>query len=128
MGSILGFWVGNVDLVPTFGFLGSEQIKILSVFASLSLAITHAITVFAVEERVLLPSADELQEQLDLPGDTDHPARALIARIQFWRRWQSNPILDSVKQIWHTYRTLPEPIWDICKVQAFAWGGWFPML
>jgi solute carrier family 45 protein 1/2/4 len=36
--------------------------------------------------------------------------------------------VNSLKEIWTTYQNLPLPIWHICKVQAFAWGGWFPIL
>lgn len=104
----MGFWIGNVDLVSKFGFLGDSQVKVLSVFASLMLVLAHGITIFSVEERVLLD---------DGRGDE-------IRRMTFIR----NPLVDSLKEIWSTYRTLPLPIWDICKVQAFAWGGWFPIL
>lgn len=105
-GSILGFWIGNVDLTGAFGFLGSSQIKILSVFASTALVAAHTVTIFSVEERVLLDD-----------GRVEEQGLSKLA-----------PLLDDIKQIWSTYRTLPLPIWDICKVQAFAWGGWFPIL
>ncbi|CAD6566115.1 MAG: hypothetical protein CYPHOPRED_000358 [Cyphobasidiales sp. Tagirdzhanova-0007] len=104
-GSILGFWVGNVDLTSSFGFLGSTQIKILSLFAIIAMMATHAVTIFAVEERVLLDDGD--------------------VGTATGRR---NIVVESLKDIWRTFRTLPLPIWDICKIQAFAWGGWFPIL
>jgi solute carrier family 45 protein 1/2/4 len=95
--------------VSKFGFLGDSQVKILSVFASLFLVVSHSITIFSVEERVLL----------DDGRDTD--ARGPMTLT-------NNPLVTSLAEIWSTFRTLPEPIWYICKVQAFAWGGWFPIL
>lgn len=110
MGSILGFWVGNVDLLGAFSFLGDSQIKILSVFASLTLVIAHAITIFAVEERILL----------------DDGMESVAVRDRF--SFVDNMVVTSLRSLWATFRTLPPPIWDICKVQAFTWGGWFPIL
>ena len=94
-----------MDLTSSFGFLGSTQIKILSLFAIIAMMATHAVTIFAVEERVLLDDGD--------------------VGTATGRR---NIVVESLKDIWRTFRTLPLPIWDICKIQAFAWGGWFPIL
>lgn len=110
MGSILGFWIGNVDLLGPFSFLGDSQIKILSVFASLTLVFAHAITIFAVEERILLSDGLETRSPSQSFSFTD------------------NIVISSLRSLWETFRTLPPPIWDICKVQAFTWGGWFPIL
>lgn len=110
MGSILGFWIGNIDLLAHFSFLGDSQVKILSVFASLVLVVAHAITIFSVEERVLL----------DDGTDSSHTGRRFS--------WRDNTVVTSLTSLWATFRTLPTPIWDICKVQAFTWGGWFPIL
>lgn len=110
LGSILGFWIGNIDLLGHFSFLGDSQVKILSVFASLTLVIAHAITIFSVEEKVLLDDGDA--------PDT------LEQRFS----WTNNTVVSSTRSLWKTFRTLPPPILDICKVQAFAWGGWFPIL
>lgn len=110
MGSILGFWIGNVNLLAHFSILGDSQIKILSVFASLTLVVAHAITIFSVEERILLD--DGLV--------AIRPGRGFS--------WTNNTVVTSMRSLWATFRTLPIPIWDICKVQAFTWGGWFPIL
>lgn len=110
MGSILGFWIGNVNLLEAFSFLGDSQIKILSVFASLTLVIAHAVTIFSVEERILL----------------DNGMETTVATQRF--SLTDNIVVASLRSLWGTFKTLPPPIWDICKVQAFTWGGWFPIL
>lgn len=45
---------GNLDLTSALAFLGDTQIKILSFITSATLVITHALTSWAVSERVLL--------------------------------------------------------------------------
>lgn len=141
-GSILGFWIGNVDLTYAFSFLGSTQVKILSVFASLALVGCHAITCLCVEERVLLDenrtiplvssSAGGTGDSSGMPLNHEEEEVGLLRPTAFFTRERTRKLLkparESLVQIWSTYRTLPDPIWHICKVQAFAWGGWFPIL
>lgn len=45
---------GNVDLPRYFPFLGSEQLEVLSVIASLLVLGTHGLTAWGVKERVLV--------------------------------------------------------------------------
>jgi len=55
-GSVIGFWVGNWDLPALFPWFGRTQLQVLCVVTSLGLLIAHAITCFAVKERVLVSS------------------------------------------------------------------------
>ncbi|KAH0831034.1 hypothetical protein J3R83DRAFT_13536 [Lanmaoa asiatica] len=57
IGSVTGFFVGNLDLPHFFPFFGSAQLKVLSVIAALLLFLTQAWVCFHVKERVLLRSS-----------------------------------------------------------------------
>lgn len=48
---------GNLDLPRIFPFLGSAQLEVLSVIASLVLLGTHFVTAATVKERVLVSSS-----------------------------------------------------------------------
>ncbi|GAA5878440.1 hypothetical protein JCM8547_006582 [Rhodosporidiobolus lusitaniae] len=101
-GAVFGYWIGGLDLVwLTRGWLGSEQLKVLTFFTSFFLLGTHAITCSCVSERVLI-SRDEG------PG--------------------GGGALAALEDIWHTIRTLPRPIRQVFDVQFTSWIGWFPVL
>ncbi|KIJ37094.1 hypothetical protein M422DRAFT_69504 [Sphaerobolus stellatus SS14] len=102
VGSVFGFFVGNIDLTGIFPFLGNSQIKILCVVSSLLLLGTHFITIFNVKERVLRKSNDSSLPKLSVFG--------------------------IVKDIWASFFKLPKNIKQICYIQLFAWIGWFPVL
>jgi len=53
-GSVLGFWVGNWDLPVLMPWFGRTQLQVLCVVTSLGLLAAHALTCFAVKERVLV--------------------------------------------------------------------------
>ncbi|KZV95562.1 MFS general substrate transporter [Exidia glandulosa HHB12029] len=100
VGSIAGFFVGNVDLTRAFPLFGSTQIEILSVLSALTLIGFHAATSFAVKERVLLaaPSA----------------------------KGRKKP--SAIRTIWKDVWSLPRTIRQICLIQFFVWIAWFPIL
>ncbi|GAA5886641.1 hypothetical protein JCM5296_005357 [Sporobolomyces johnsonii] len=105
LGAVFGYWIGTIDLVwLTRGWLGSEQLKVLTFFTSFLLCGAHAVTVVCVQERILI-SRDE-----------EHPGQS------------GNMALRAIEDIWTTFRTLPRPIQQVFNVQFTAWLGWFPVL
>ncbi|GAA6004844.1 hypothetical protein JCM10207_008425 [Rhodosporidiobolus poonsookiae] len=101
-GAVFGYWIGGIDLVwVTRGWLGGEQLKVLTIFTSFFLIATHAITCMCVQERVLISRDDG--------GSGGGPLAAL-------------------EDIWTTIRTLPRPIQQVFNVQFTSWIGWFPIL
>ncbi|KAM0788744.1 hypothetical protein ACM66B_002836 [Microbotryomycetes sp. NB124-2] len=103
VGAVFGFWMGGIDLVGlTGGWLGDEQLKVLTVFVALFFILAHAVTCGCVTERVLLSRVDE----------DEGP--------------QSN--WKAMRDIWTTLRTLPRPIQYVFNVQFSSWIGWFPIL
>ncbi|KAK4055714.1 hypothetical protein OIV83_000260 [Microbotryomycetes sp. JL201] len=104
LGAVFGFWMGGIDLVSlTGGWLGDEQLKVLTLFVALFFILAHSITCSCVTERVLLSRIDDDDEHVD-------------------SNWQA------MRDIWTTLRTLPRPIQYVFNVQFSSWIGWFPIL
>ncbi|KAG8215937.1 major facilitator superfamily domain-containing protein [Butyriboletus roseoflavus] len=99
VGSVAGFFVGNLDLPRFFPFLGSAQLGVLSLIAALLLFSTQAWVCFHVKERVLLRSSSD-----------------------------PKGFRQELKVLSETLVRLPSVIRQICWIQFFAWLGWFPVL
>ncbi|KAF8839456.1 MFS general substrate transporter [Paxillus ammoniavirescens] len=102
VGSVAGFFVGNLDLPWIFPFIGSAQLEVFSVIASLLLFATHIWVCSQVKERVLFASSGG-------PGN----------------------FRQELKKLWKTLMRLPKVIRQICFIQFFiasAWLAWFPVL
>lgn len=95
-GAVFGYWVGGIDLVYlTRGWLGSEQLKVLTFFTAFFLCACHAVTIVCVKERVLISREED--------GIYDEGSSAT------WR---------ALGEIWVTFRTLPRPIQQVLNVQV----------
>lgn len=99
VGSVAGYFIGNVDMTKVFPFLGNTELEVLSVVGSLLLVLTHCATAYSVKEKVVV--------------GTKHTDKGLTKEF---------------KEIWTNMRTLPSVIRQICIIQFFAWIGWFPVL
>ncbi|KZT71321.1 MFS general substrate transporter [Daedalea quercina L-15889] len=99
IGSVAGYFIGNIDLTATFPFLGSTELEVLAVLGSFLLVAMHAITAICTKEKVVVATKG--------------------ARRGF---------LQELKDIWNNARNLPPVIRQICIIQFFAWIGWFPVL
>ncbi|KAF6760581.1 sucrose transporter [Ephemerocybe angulata] len=106
VGSVVGFFVGNVDLTRVFPVFGKTQLEVLSVVVSFLLLAGHLAMAFLVKERVLL------KVEVD-------PAR---------KKSKASAFVQELKEIWSNMLTLPWVIRQICLVQFFAWIAWFPVL
>ncbi|KAG9226953.1 hypothetical protein CCMSSC00406_0003374 [Pleurotus cornucopiae] len=103
VGSVVGFFVGNIDLPSILPFLGSGQLQVLSAVGSFLLLATHSVTAMFVKERRLL--------------SVSRPRQA-----------KENRIMREIKDIFANMLSLPRVIRQICIIQFFAWIGWFPIL
>ncbi|EJU01608.1 hypothetical protein DACRYDRAFT_52897 [Dacryopinax primogenitus] len=101
LGGVLGFFMGYMDLVAWFPFLGRTQLQVLVVIGSIILLGTHILTAVCVTEKVLV-------------DDTDDGSRAGLFR--------------NMGDIWRNIQTLPPRIRRICIIQFFNWISWFPIL
>ncbi|KAF9036322.1 major facilitator superfamily domain-containing protein [Panaeolus papilionaceus] len=102
VGSVVGFFVGNIDLPRIVPFFGDSQLKVLSVVVSILLLGGHILMCVLVKERVLLKDSN---------GKTNRKSFS-----------------QEIKDIWVNMRTLPHTIQQICFIQLFAWIAWFPIL
>ncbi|KAF8800152.1 MFS general substrate transporter [Phlegmacium glaucopus] len=103
-GSVIGFFIGNIDLPYSFPFLGHTQLQVLSVIGSLLLVASHLLMAGLVKESVLVKNP---------PIDGKSERRSFS---------------QQVKDLWSNLFTLPKVIRQICIIQFFAWIAWFPVL
>ncbi|KAG8942104.1 hypothetical protein FRC04_003859 [Tulasnella sp. 424] len=101
LGSVAGFFVGNIDLPKAIPWMGKTQLQVLSVVTSIFLMVTQGITSASVTEKVLVKEADGQGK---------------------------GSFLSIFKDIWNNILTLPRVILQICIVQFFSWIAWFPVL
>ncbi|PFH53502.1 hypothetical protein AMATHDRAFT_54630 [Amanita thiersii Skay4041] len=102
IGSVIGFFVGNINLPTILPFLGQTQLEVLTVIVSLLLLGGHIMMALLVKERVLLKD------------------NGLGVRRKSF--------LKELKETWHGMLTLPPRIRQICIIQFSAWLAWFPVL
>ncbi|KAJ7022792.1 major facilitator superfamily domain-containing protein [Mycena alexandri] len=100
LGSLVGFFVGNLNLPELLPFLGSSELQVLSVLVVVLIVTGHFTTAVLVREGVVVTAPE-------------HRRQSLRAEIH---------------QIFASMRTLPRVIKQIFMVQFFAWLGWFPVL
>ncbi|KAG8893608.1 hypothetical protein FRB99_001850 [Tulasnella sp. 403] len=101
-GHVIGFFVGQVDLVPYFPFLGNTQLQVASVLSGIILFITQGITIYCVREA-------PLSDQQNNPGSCFDAFSSLITMPSAFKR-------------------LPKRIKLLCWIHFVAWLGWFPFL
>ncbi|PPQ98305.1 hypothetical protein CVT26_013500 [Gymnopilus dilepis] len=114
IGSVVGFFVGNIDLPDMLPFLGKTQLEVLAVIVSFLLLAVHLLMAWAVKERVLLKS-------------TSPEGKA-----------RRKTFSQEMKDIWVNMRTLPRVIRQIVSCAygstilsltlSSAWIAWFPVL
>ncbi|KJA17812.1 hypothetical protein HYPSUDRAFT_145931 [Hypholoma sublateritium FD-334 SS-4] len=104
VGSVVGFFVGNINLARLLPILGNTQLQVLSVIVSVLLLGGHSLMAIFVKEKVLLK----------IHSPTGKPTRKTFTQ--------------EIKEIWVNMRTLPRVIRQICMIQFFAWIAWFPLL
>ena len=110
VGAVSGYWVGGLDLVYwTRGWLGDEQLKVLTLITTSLLIVCHLVTILCVRERVLISSTNGTNGRSS--GSTWR-----VATLGVWH------------DIWHMMRNLPRPIRQLFHVQFCNWIGWFPVL
>ncbi|KAF5352299.1 hypothetical protein D9758_011927 [Tetrapyrgos nigripes] len=104
VGAVVGFFVGNLNLPSLLPILGSSELQIISILASLILLGTQLVTAGMVNERVLLKGPSG-------PGGSS-----------------SKSFTQELKEIFTNLFNLPRTIRQICIIQFFAWISWFPIL
>ncbi|KAJ3559646.1 hypothetical protein NM688_g217 [Phlebia brevispora] len=99
IGSVAGYFVGNVDMTKILPFLGDTELEVLSVVGAFLLVLTHGATAYCTKEKVVVEN-----------------------------NRSEKGFRKEIKDLWQCARTLPSVIMQICIIQFFAWVGWFPVL
>lgn len=102
VGSILGYSSGFMKLPLLLPFFGNTQFKCLSAIASLALGSTVAVTLFTIKEKKVIFDGAGANTGVGIVGVFKH-------------------VLKSAK-------LMSGDMKRVCKVQFFAWMGWFPFL
>ncbi|KAI7892801.1 major facilitator superfamily domain-containing protein [Mucor mucedo] len=97
---VVGYFVGFMDLVKYFPWMGDSQIKVFCIVAMAVFLVTLAITCVLVQEKQHVETEDQ----------------------------DTLPWYNTLQYIWRAFRFLPKPIQSLCNTQFFAWMGWFPFL
>ncbi|CAO1634859.1 unnamed protein product [Sympodiomycopsis kandeliae] len=126
IGSIFGFYVGDLDLPNTMPFSwmsfliksgckapSEPQVRCLSLLTAFWMVFTHLIVIWAAVERRLVRICD-VQGTDTVSGKVSHKALKILLR--------------SFHEFAQTAKQLSEPIKAIFKVQIFSWICWFPLL
>ncbi|RKP23286.1 major facilitator superfamily domain-containing protein [Syncephalis pseudoplumigaleata] len=100
IGSVIGYFVGYLDLVLLFPELGSTQMEVLCAVGSIVFVACIGWTCLMVWE-----------ERYERGMDAEQP------------HWYK-PLSDVFHAFWH----LPDPMQRVCTTQFFAWMAWFPFL
>lgn len=104
LGSVIGFFIGNLDLPSLLPFLGHAELEVFSIIVSFLLLAGHVSMALLIKEKVLLTT-------------TSGPKGPLIRTF-----------IQQFKTIVTNIRTLPRVIKQICIIQFFTWISWFPLL
>ncbi|KAI1337283.1 major facilitator superfamily domain-containing protein [Xylariaceae sp. FL0016] len=100
IGNAVGYIMGMADLPALFPFLGDTQFRVQCSLASIALIVTIAICCLSISEGV--------------PAEPINGEPLSIGAV--------------LLQLYQSSRSLPPVTRRVCKVQFFAWMGWFPFL
>ncbi|KAJ3821456.1 sucrose transporter [Lentinula raphanica] len=105
LGSVVGYFAGNLDLPSLLPIFGHTELQILSVIVSFILFGSHIVMASSVSERVLLKS--------DSSGAGGPLAKSFTTQVR-----------AMFENMW----LLPRVIRQIFLIQFFAWISWFPIM
>ncbi|KAJ1994700.1 hypothetical protein H4R33_000123 [Dimargaris cristalligena] len=121
-GSSLGYFMGFINLVELFPFLGKSQMQVLCIIGIMVFSGAVSVTCLTTHEKPLF--AD------DKVNDDTSSRSQLSERAEGRPRGHHAP--PSLRQITtniiRAFWRLPLPLQQVCNVQFFAWMGWFPVL
>ncbi|KAF4603016.1 hypothetical protein EYR38_003421 [Pleurotus pulmonarius] len=120
VGSVVGFFVGNIDLPSILPFLGSGQLQVLSAVGSFLLIATHGVTSMFVKERRLLSVSRAGPRQEN---------RIVREMKDIFSNMMSLPrVIRQIVRVFHLVTSTLSHIFLNTYFVPSAWIGWFPIL
>ncbi|GMF31174.1 unnamed protein product [[Candida] boidinii] len=119
--NIVGFWIGTLNLVDDFSFLGDTQFKNLSIIVAttmFSLTLFSCLYVKERDPRTDISIINEKKRQIKKLKQL-----GIENTSNFWQLCKSLYL-----QTYHSIRKLPPQVKIVCYAEFFAWIGYFPML
>lgn len=119
--NIIGYFMGSVNLLKVFFFLGNSQFKVLAMIASLVLISVTVLSLLYIEERNpttdIVITAERKRNTKRLKELGIHNPTSL-----------SGLLYSLYKQTSQSITRLSPQVKLICMAEFFAWIGYFPML
>lgn len=119
--NIIGYFLGSINLLTVFFFLGNSQFKILATIASLVLILVTTVSLSSIKERD--PTTD-----IVIRAERKKNLKRL-RELGIHNPSTFGGILVSLsKQTRHSVTRLSPQTRLVCLAEFFAWIGYFPML
>ena len=112
IGNVSGYFVGSLNLVALFPWMGNQQIEILALVACFVMLLTMCMTVLGTREQSTAGVRDYRH-----PSDTSYQDEG----ASFWAS-----IVQAVRHLVSVTMELPRQVRLVLQIQFFAWIGWFP--
>jgi solute carrier family 45 protein 1/2/4 len=120
--NLIGFWIGTLNLIKLFPFLGNTQFKNLSTLVAIIMFTITCFCLYYIEERN--PQTDlTLITQRKLQDDKLKEMGIDPNSVTVW-----NQLINFFKAIICSFKTIPPQVKIVCYAQLFAWIGYFPLL
>ncbi|OWB64186.1 hypothetical protein B5S29_g5237 [[Candida] boidinii] len=119
--NIVGFWIGTLNLVDDFSFLGDTQFKNLSIIVAttmFSLTLFSCLYIKERDPRTDISIINEKKRQIKKLREL-----GIENTSNFWQLCKSLYL-----QTYHSIKKLPPQVKIVCYAEFFAWIGYFPML
>ncbi len=118
--NIIGYVLAAADLPQLFPFLGTSQFKVLASSASIVMTATVILSFYFIKER---------NPNTDIAILHERKQKAIRMRKMGLKKatgWRA--IIAVIKETLYSITRLPPQVNLVCKIQFFAWVGYFPML
>ena len=121
--NLFGFWLGTLNLIEIFPFLGDSQFKVLTIIVAFLMILLTSFSIYLIKERnpqtdvTLINQRETNNNKLNSLGIKSSLNDSVL-----------NQLINFFKEIFISFKTIPNQVKIVCYAQLFAWIGYFPLL
>lgn len=121
--NLFGFWLGTLNLIEFFPFLGDSQFKVLTIIVAFLMILLTSFSIYLIKERnpqtdvTLINQRETNNNKLNSLGIKSSLNDSVL-----------NQLINFFKEIFISFKTIPNQVKIVCYAQLFAWIGYFPLL
>ncbi|GMM43900.1 hypothetical protein DAPK24_004750 [Pichia kluyveri] len=121
--NLFGFWLGTLNLIQIFPFLGDSQFKVLTIIVAFLMILLTSFSIYLIKERnpqtdvTLINQRETNNNKLNSLGIKSSLNDSVL-----------NQLINFFKEIFISFKTIPNQVKIVCYAQLFAWIGYFPLL